>query len=235
MYKKYKIRIKNMSIVSRLLFAMFVSFSIISFVNAQTTDTTQQRGNNNGNTNNGSMHGSGDLNNNGTGNNPDATGGAVHTPSTGTTTPGTTPGTTTPGTTAPGVNTPAPSAAAATVEQAAIQFMQAINRGDAAAAAGFYADDAVIMPPDIDIIQGANGIKNFWSKVITIGGRFDTLTTAKVNVNNETVDEVGRYFLTINRPGQNPMQEKGKFVFVWKRQPDDTWKITTHMWNRSKQ
>ncbi|MGE5353069.1 MAG: YybH family protein, partial [Acidobacteriota bacterium] len=143
--------------------------------------------------------------------------------------------TTTPGTTAPGVNAPATSAAAATVEQAAVQFMQAINRGDAAAAAGFYADDAVIMPPDIDIIQGTNGIKNFWAKVITIGGRFDTLTTAKVNVNNETVDEVGRYFLSINKPGQNPMQEKGKFVFVWKRQPDDTWKITTHIWNRNKQ
>lgn len=233
-----------MRIVGRLLFAMFVSISIISFVNAQTTDTTQQRGNNNGS-----------INNNGTQSNPDATGGAVHTPPSGTTTPGTTPGTTNPGTTdpgtttpgtptpgttapgtpTPGVNTPAPSAAAATVEQTAIQFMQAINRGDAAAAAGFYADDAVIMPPDIDLIQGANGIKNFWAKVITVGGKFDTLTTAKVNVNNGTVDEVGRYFLTINRPGQDPMQEKGKFVFVWKRQPDDTWKITTHMWNRNKQ
>ncbi|MCU7495493.1 MAG: DUF4440 domain-containing protein [Ignavibacteria bacterium] len=209
-----------MRTVGRLLFAMFVSFSMISFVNAQTTDTTQQKGNNNGSinngtNNNGNMHGSDDLNN-GTTNSPDVTGGAVRS-------------------TTPGANTPASGTAASTVEQASIQFMQAINRGDATTAASFYADDAVIMPPDIDLIQGTNGIKNFWSKIITIGGKFDTLTTAKVNVNNETVDEVGRYFLSINRPGQDPMQEKGKFVFVWKRQPDDTWKITTHMWNRNKQ
>lgn len=197
-----------MSAISKFLFAVVLSLTMISFVSAQTADTTKSG--NNG-SNNGNINSNGSQNNRTTPPGSDVTGGAVHS------------------------TTPTAMNPAASIEEASNKFMQAINQGDATTAASYYSDDALIMPPDVDIIQGSNGIRNFWAKVISVGGKFDTLTTSKVNVNNETVDEVGHYFLSINRPGQDPMKEKGKFVFVWKRQPDESWKITTHIWNRVKQ
>jgi ketosteroid isomerase-like protein len=115
--------------------------------------------------------------------------------------------------------------------------MQAINNGDINTALTYYSNDATLLPPDLDIIQGSNGIGNFWTKITSMGLKFDTLTVAEVRPSDDgqEVHEIGRYFLKMERPGQAPVSEKGKFLFVWKKQPDNSWKIDTHMWNRSRQ
>lgn len=123
-----------------------------------------------------------------------------------------------------------------TLEDQLSRFMQAINNGDVNTALTFYTNDATLLAPDIDIVQGQSGIGNFWTKITQMGLKFDTLTTADVRPSSDGQDahEIGRYFLKIERPGQAAVSEKGKFLVVWKLQPDNSWKIDTHIWNRSK-
>lgn len=47
------------------------------------------------------------------------------------------------------------------IETANAQWTAAFNRGDAAAVAALYTPDAIVMPPDSDMIRGRQAIQEF--------------------------------------------------------------------------
>src|SRR4051794_11857510 len=58
---------------------------------------------------------------------------------------------------------------AAAQDKAAIQklddeFAAAFNRGDYAAIAAMYSEDATILPPGAEMVKGHQAIQSFWSK-----------------------------------------------------------------------
>jgi ketosteroid isomerase-like protein len=42
---------------------------------------------------------------------------------------------------------------------------------------------------------------------------------------------VGTYELTMNDPKGKPVTDRGKYMTVWKKQPDGQWKVVTDMYN----
>src|SRR5689334_8282546 len=55
------------------------------------------------------------------------------------------------------------------IEKATLQFVLAVNRGDAAAVARIYTEDAVVMPPKADMVEGRQAILRYWRDVIAAG------------------------------------------------------------------
>ncbi|MCI0693058.1 SgcJ/EcaC family oxidoreductase [candidate division KSB1 bacterium] len=119
------------------------------------------------------------------------------------------------------------------IEAGNAKWVEAFNRGDAAGVAALYTDNAALLPPNSEMIQGRQGIQNFWNGGFQMGLKDAALTTVDVGGNGDTAFEIGKYTLKIQPAGQEGMSDSGKYVVVWKRQVDGTWKLHADIWNSS--
>jgi uncharacterized protein (TIGR02246 family) len=114
------------------------------------------------------------------------------------------------------------------IEQREAEWQKAFNAGDAAGVAAIYAGDARLHAPNADVIEGRAGIEGFVKEFVATGAqiRFDLLT---VHEAPDLCAAVGRYELAI--PGAPA--DNGKFVEVWRRQPDGSWLMADDIFNSS--
>jgi uncharacterized protein (TIGR02246 family) len=117
------------------------------------------------------------------------------------------------------------------IEEVHLKFGEAVRQGDAAAVVALYTDDATILPSDSDMIQGKQGIETFWSQGLQMGIKDAVLTTVDVFGSGDLAYEVGKFTLTIQPEGQEPIEQKGKFVVVWKKIADGSWKLHVDIFN----
>ena len=117
------------------------------------------------------------------------------------------------------------------IEAANAKFSQAFARGDAKALAAMYTSDAIAFPPDSEMIRGNEAIGVFWKATRDGGVQSATLTTDDVGRSGDIAYEVGKVSLTIRPVGNGPTTAVAKYVVVWKRQPDGSWKLHRDIWN----
>jgi uncharacterized protein (TIGR02246 family) len=112
------------------------------------------------------------------------------------------------------------------------QFIEAFNKGDAAAVANMYTMDAHLLPPNSEIIEGRAEIQKFWQGAMSAGLKLVSLDIADLQVSGNTAIEVGRYTSTMPGAGGATTTDKGKYVVVWKRQ-GQSWKLAIDTFNTS--
>jgi uncharacterized protein (TIGR02246 family) len=108
-------------------------------------------------------------------------------------------------------------------------FAAAVAHHDAAALAGMYTRDAMVLAPNADVVRGHDAIEAFWKKALESGVRKMTLTTIDVEAHGDGANEVGTYVMTGD--DQRPL-DRGKYVVVWRRD-GGTWKLHRDIWNTS--
>jgi ketosteroid isomerase-like protein len=57
------------------------------------------------------------------------------------------------------------------------------------------------------------------------------LTTIEVEGSGGTVYEIGKTRVRIQPEGQQAIQDSTKYLVIWKRQADGTWKVHVDIWN----
>jgi uncharacterized protein (TIGR02246 family) len=119
------------------------------------------------------------------------------------------------------------------IEEADAKWVEAFNQGDAAGVAALYADDATLMPPNNKMIQGKEGVQEYWNGAIQMGLKDVSLTTVDLKGSGDLVYQIGKYSIGIEAEGQEPMRDSGKYIVVWKRQEDGSWKLQADIWNSS--
>ena len=108
-----------------------------------------------------------------------------------------------------------------------------VREGDAGAFAALYTMDACLLPPNSGMIRGRKSIEEFWGGAISgLGLRDAILTTVEVHGTGDIVTEVGEYLLKIQPEGKKGMEDKGKYLVVWKHTPEG-WKLHRDIWNTS--
>jgi ketosteroid isomerase-like protein len=116
------------------------------------------------------------------------------------------------------------------IHEAGRRFSAAYMRGDAAAMTALYTPDAVIFPERSDPITGHDAIKRYW----TLGeGRLVTrhqLTPTRVVVDGKHAYDYGTYEIAGERDGKAWGPFRGKYVVVWRREPQG-WLMHLDMWN----
>jgi len=117
------------------------------------------------------------------------------------------------------------------IEEANLKFGELVRQGDAAALAALYTDDATLLPPDSEMIQGRQGIEEFWNALIQMGIKDAVLTIVDVFGSGDLAYEVGKATITIQPEGQEPVEQKAKYVVVWKQTADGSWKLHVDIWN----
>lgn len=106
------------------------------------------------------------------------------------------------------------------------QWSAAAARNDVDGTVSFYADDAVLLPPNAPLIQGKKAIRDSWAGLIgpnvSIAWKATRIEVAK---SGELAYLYGTYQDSVKDPkGGPPVNDTGKMVEIWKKQPDGQWK-----------
>ena len=120
--------------------------------------------------------------------------------------------------------------APAEIAEAHRRLEQAFNRGDAAAVAALYTEDATLLPPGADILSGRRAAQARWQAAYDTGARNLSLDPVSVETWGDAAREIGRF--TLEAPGQDgrTARVEGKNVVVWKNTADG-WRLDTDIWN----
>lgn len=110
------------------------------------------------------------------------------------------------------------------------QFIQALRRGDAVGCAQVYPDDGIILPPNAPMRRGKEAIQEFWQVVIDMGIRDASLETVELDQHGDTAIEIGQYTLR-TQPAAGQPADAGKYLVVWRRQPNGAWKWAWDMFS----
>jgi uncharacterized protein (TIGR02246 family) len=121
--------------------------------------------------------------------------------------------------------------ARAAIEVANAKFSEAFARGDAKALSAMYTSDAIAFPPDSEMIRGNEAIGAYWKATRDGGVQSAVLTTDDVGRSGDVAYEAGKVSLSIQPAGKEPTTATAKYVVVWKRQPDGSWKMHRDIWN----
>ncbi len=117
------------------------------------------------------------------------------------------------------------------IEQANQQFLEALGRGDAAGCAAVYAENAKIFPSNSPMLTGRKAIQEFWQGAMDSGLKGATLRVVELEEHGDMVIEIGAYTLDLRPKGGPPAKDEGKYVVVWKRQSDGSWKLAVDIFN----
>jgi uncharacterized protein (TIGR02246 family) len=113
------------------------------------------------------------------------------------------------------------------IEYAMSRYVTATNEGDADALTRLYTEDAVLLPPDHQPIQGREAIADFWRQGTDPGLE---VTTIRLDVDGNLGYLVGSYHLPAT---EREPADSGKYVMCLQRQADGAWKLTADIWNSS--
>jgi len=112
------------------------------------------------------------------------------------------------------------------------RFNDAYNRGDAAAAAALYTEEAKRLPPNSLMNVGRESIQASYQAAFDAGVGDLQTTLIEISVNGDMAYEVGEYALTIQREEGEAISDNGKFVLIWRRE-NGAWKRDLVIWNTS--
>ncbi len=99
-----------------------------------------------------------------------------------------------------------------------------------------YSDDAIVMPPNSAMVQDKGGERKAWAAILVPGANI-SWTAGKVVAaqSGEMVYDVGMYTLiTSASKGKPQTTDGGKYLAVWKKQADGSWKAVASTWNSDK-
>ncbi len=111
------------------------------------------------------------------------------------------------------------------------QCEAAFSRGDAAGAAAVYTDRGKVMAPDTPVITGREAIQGYWQAVLDMGAKGVSLRTLDLDELGDTAVETGAATLTIQTESGDSVDAEAKYVVIWKRQTDGSWKWDTDCFN----
>ena len=120
-----------------------------------------------------------------------------------------------------------------TINKLGEEFTAAIKESDIERLLSFYKVDAVLMPPNESAAKGNKAIRAWFQSF------FDQFTVEDFSFAIEEVTVAGDWafrggsFTMAFSPaaGGDQMTDVGKFIEIWQRQPDGSWKMARDIWN----
>jgi ketosteroid isomerase-like protein len=130
---------------------------------------------------------------------------------------------------------PADESAAAimAVRAADAAWLKALAGRDTTAAVAAVEATGSLLAPNSPMATGPAAIRKAFEEFYSLPGM--TLTWEAVTVGAARSGEVGYssgpYTLTFTGPKGKPLTDHGKYVTVWRKQADGTWKVVLDTWN----
>lgn len=110
------------------------------------------------------------------------------------------------------------------------RYMEANEKGDAAMFASLFADEGIIVHPNVEPLRGKNNIQAEVARIMS-RSRFSDWEFKSLffSASGTQAYELIQYRFTLQPEGKNPIALSGKYLMIWKQQLDETWKIQLQM------
>jgi uncharacterized protein (TIGR02246 family) len=112
------------------------------------------------------------------------------------------------------------------IDSSYTRLSAAFVAGNADSAAAMYADDAIVLPPNTRAVRGRNAVDKMTAAMLR-ATKITAITfkTTDLVLSGDYAIETGTFDLTSQPTKGSPVRDVGKYITVWKRQADGSWKI----------
>lgn len=119
------------------------------------------------------------------------------------------------------------------VMQASRDWSDRVATGDLDAIMEVWADDAVMLPPDLPPLEGKPAIRGYVETTLEMPGFQISWEpqTVQVAPSGEWAYLIERNVTTFNDSLGNRVTVHGKGITVWRKAPDGSWKNVVDIWN----
>lgn len=120
----------------------------------------------------------------------------------------------------------------AAIENLRADFVTAYNAKDVDGLIRLFTADAVRMPPDEPAVSGTEELRTYFSRRFELGDADLSVTTQQTQVSGDWAFGRGTFAVTATpAAGGEPVEYKGKWINIMKRQADGSWKIADNIYN----
>lgn len=117
------------------------------------------------------------------------------------------------------------------VEAGAQKFIQAIRLGDVAEIARLHTENARILPPACDMLQGRTAVQSYYQSLMDNGLKDIEFSTIDVTFFGEhTIREIGRFLITTQSSEGLEQDIKMNYVVSWEEE-DGEYKVDVDIWS----
>jgi ketosteroid isomerase-like protein len=124
-------------------------------------------------------------------------------------------------------------AAADAVRAADIAWEQVFTAGDTSAAVAAIEPTGSMLPPNMPIATGREAIRKVIEGFYGMPGMalHWQVAKAEASTSGDLGYSMGTYQLSFNDPKGQAVSDHGKYVTVWRKQADGTWKVVADIFN----
>lgn len=114
----------------------------------------------------------------------------------------------------------------ATIRATDAAWVKAAQAKDVAAMVSYYAENASVYIPGQRLVEGKDAINRAFASLMSMPGFALDFTpdTVMVARSGDIAYETGDYSMTMEDKSGKPQTSTAKYVVVWVKQPDGTWK-----------
>ena len=131
----------------------------------------------------------------------------------------------------PGAAAPSMPEARAAIADASRRFSAAMVAGLSDEVAGFYTDDAVLLPPG-KVVRGREAIRDYFAPRKGRTQLGHEMKTEELAVDGGLAIDSGSWTSTWREGQGEPQTARERYLIVWRRQANGSWKIGWDMWHR---
>ena len=119
------------------------------------------------------------------------------------------------------------------IREIEVEWSKAAAARDAEGCVSLLADDARAFEPGSPLVTGKNAIRKKYDAIFATPGGSLSFQVAKVVVSRsgDLAYSYGTYAATMNDAKGKPVNDKGKYVAVHKKQSDGKWKVVADIYN----
>ena len=123
-------------------------------------------------------------------------------------------------------------AAVQAVKDADAAALKAAQMLDAGGTVSYYSDDATVMPPNQPAITDRASARKAWAAMLVPGAKISwAANKVESAASGDIVYDQGTYSVTVPGSDGKWVNDTGKYLGVWKKQADGSWKEEEDMWN----
>ena len=113
------------------------------------------------------------------------------------------------------------------------EWSKAAGAKDIDKTVSYYSDDALVMPANSPVLQGKAAARAMWQAMFNMPGYGGGWNATKVDVarSGDLAYVTGTYEINETDASGKPKTDKGKYLEVWKKQADGSWKCVADMFN----
>jgi uncharacterized protein (TIGR02246 family) len=119
----------------------------------------------------------------------------------------------------------------AEIESVNAKWIELFNKGDFAAVASLYTDDATAFPPGSPMAKGRAAIEAMWKNMAEQVSDPKITTLDVKTLGPSAAREIGTF--SLKTKGTSPRELAGKYLVVWEKVGSD-WKLAADIWNDGK-